>query len=129
LSGYANISTPISDSELGILILEHSLLTIQDTFVVGCSFSDKIIYPETFAENPDSHDQIYSTEYGIYQPHCGLDNVMLSWGHDEVGLIISQNSSERIIDTWAQYLYHVLKGQSSLPEEGLAMIRYHSFYP
>ena len=28
-----------------------------------------------------------------------------------------------------QYLYHVLKDQSSLPEEGLAMIRYHSFYP
>ncbi|KAH9991925.1 inositol oxygenase [Russula vinacea] len=83
---------------------------VGDTFVVGCSFSDKIIYPETFAANPDSHDRIYSTEYGIYQPHCGLDNVMLSWGHDE-------------------YLYHVLKGQSSLPEEGLAMIRYHSFYP
>jgi hypothetical protein len=83
LSGYANISIP--DSELGILILEHSLLTIQDTFVVGCRFSDKIIYPETFAGNPDSHDQIYSTENGIYQPHCGLDNVMLSWGHDEVG--------------------------------------------
>ncbi|KAH9029977.1 hypothetical protein EDB85DRAFT_1964863 [Lactarius pseudohatsudake] len=63
---------------------------VGDTFVVGC--------------------QIYSTENGIYQPHCGLDNVMLSWGHDE-------------------YLYHVLKGQSSLPEEALAMIRYHSFYP
>jgi inositol oxygenase len=28
-----------------------------------------------------------------------------------------------------QYLYHVLKDQSSLPEEALAMIRYHSFYP
>jgi hypothetical protein len=28
-----------------------------------------------------------------------------------------------------QYLYHVLKNQSSLPDEGLAMIRYHSFYP
>ena len=28
-----------------------------------------------------------------------------------------------------QYLYHVLKDQSTLPEEGLAMIRYHSFYP
>lgn len=27
---------------------------------------------------------MYSTEYGVYQPHCGLDNVMLSWGHDEV---------------------------------------------
>jgi len=83
---------------------------VGDTFVVGCRFSDKIIYPDTFAANPDSHDNIYSTEYGIYQPHCGLDNVMLSWGHDE-------------------YLYHVLKGQCSLPEEGLAMIRYHSFYP
>ena len=32
----------------------------------------------------------------------------LSWGHDE-------------------YLYHVVKDY--LPEEGLAMIRYHSFYP
>jgi len=85
LSGYANLYSPISDSELGILILEHSLFTIQDTFVVGCRFSDKVIYPETFEANPDSHDQIYSTEYGIYQPQCGLDNVMLSWGHDEVG--------------------------------------------
>ncbi|KAJ7674228.1 hypothetical protein B0H17DRAFT_1082247 [Mycena rosella] len=26
-------------------------------------------------------------------------------------------------------LYHILKEQSSLPEEGLWMIRYHSFYP
>ncbi|KAI9449679.1 inositol oxygenase [Lactarius psammicola] len=83
---------------------------VGDTFVVGCRFSDKIIYPDTFEANPDSQDAIYSTEYGIYQPNCGLDNVMLSWGHDE-------------------YLYHVLKGQSSLPEEALAMIRYHSFYP
>ncbi|PFH49075.1 hypothetical protein AMATHDRAFT_148476 [Amanita thiersii Skay4041] len=83
---------------------------VGDTFVVGCKYSDKIIYSKTFAGNPDFKDAVYSTEYGIYQPHCGLDNVMLSWGHDE-------------------YLYHVLKDQSSLPEEGLAMIRYHSFYP
>ena len=56
----------------------------QDTFVVGCKFSDKIIYPETFAANPDSKDPVYATEYGVYSPHCGLENVMLSWGHDEV---------------------------------------------
>jgi len=55
--------------------------------VVGCKFSDKIIYPETFVNNPDSYDAVYSTEYGIYKPHCGLDNVMLSWGHDEVCII------------------------------------------
>ena len=46
-----------------------------------------------------------STEYGIYEPHCGLDNIMISWGHDE-------------------YLYQVLKNHgSTIPEEGLAMIR------
>ncbi|KDQ52167.1 hypothetical protein JAAARDRAFT_40516 [Jaapia argillacea MUCL 33604] len=83
---------------------------VGDTFVVGCKFSDKIIYPDTFGNNPDSYDPVYSSEYGIYRPNCGLDNVMLSWGHDE-------------------YLYNVLKDQSSLPAEGLAMIRYHSFYP
>lgn len=52
--------------------------------MVGCKFSEKIIYPETFAGNPDSQDAVYSTEYGVYAPHCGLENVMLSWGHDEV---------------------------------------------
>ncbi|KAI8974812.1 myo-inositol oxygenase [Trametes punicea] len=83
---------------------------VGDTFVVGCKFSEKIIYPETFANNPDSKDPVYSTEYGVYWPHCGLENVMLSWGHDE-------------------YLYHVLKKQSSLPMDALYMIRYHSFYP
>ncbi|KAM5543605.1 hypothetical protein V8D89_002856 [Ganoderma adspersum] len=83
---------------------------VGDTFVVGCKFSDKIIYPETFTANPDSKDPVYATDYGVYSPHCGLENVMLSWGHDE-------------------YLYHVLKRQSSLPAEALYMIRYHSFYP
>ncbi|KAL0960246.1 hypothetical protein HGRIS_011878 [Hohenbuehelia grisea] len=83
---------------------------VGDTFVVGCQFSDKIIYPETFSGNPDSRDPVYSCRYGVYEPRCGLENVMLSWGHDE-------------------YLYCVLKDQCSLPIEGLAMIRYHSFYP
>ncbi|KAF8878471.1 inositol oxygenase [Gymnopilus junonius] len=100
--------------DLGKLLLlfgsEGQWDVVGDTFVVGCKFSDKIIYPDTFKNNPDSYDAIYSTEYGIYKPHCGLDNVMLSWGHDE-------------------YLYHVLKDQSTLPAEALAMIRYHSFYP
>ncbi|KAF2766137.1 inositol oxygenase 1 [Teratosphaeria nubilosa] len=83
---------------------------VGDTFPIGCAFEDSIIYPGTFESNPDSHDSIYSTKYGIYSPGCGLDNVMLSWGHDE-------------------YLYHICKDQSTLPDEALAMIRYHSFYP
>ncbi|KAG8216972.1 DUF706-domain-containing protein [Butyriboletus roseoflavus] len=56
---------------------------VGDTFVVGCAFSDKNIYPETFVGNPDNYDAVYSTKCGIYEAHCGLDNVMLSWGHDE----------------------------------------------
>ncbi|ETS84652.1 hypothetical protein PFICI_02677 [Pestalotiopsis fici W106-1] len=83
---------------------------VGDTFPVGCAFDERIIYPGSFKENPDINDPIYSTKHGIYSPGCGLDNIMLSWGHDE-------------------YLYHVVKDQSTLPAEALAMIRYHSFYP
>jgi inositol oxygenase len=57
---------------------------VGDTFPVGCRFSERVIYPETFAANPDSSAPELMTECGIYTPGCGLDNVMLSWGHDEV---------------------------------------------
>jgi inositol oxygenase len=65
------------------------------------------VYPEFFAANPDYQNPLYQTTFGIYDEHCGLDNVMMSWGHDE-------------------YIYHVMKDY--LPEEGLYMLRYHSFY-
>ncbi|KAI0554620.1 DUF706-domain-containing protein [Xylaria curta] len=83
---------------------------VGDTFPVGCAFDERIIYPGSFSDNPDIKDPIYNTKYGIYSPGCGLDNIMLSWGHDE-------------------YLYNIVKDQSTLPAEALAMIRYHSFYP
>lgn len=83
---------------------------VGDTFPVGCAFDEAIIYPGTFVNNPDYNHKVYSTKLGIYTPNCGLDNVMLSWGHDE-------------------YLFNVVRTQSTLPKEGLAMIRYHSFYP
>ena len=56
---------------------------VGDTFPVGCAFDKKIILQETFKGNPDFDDSIYSTPNGIYSPGCGMDNVMLSWGHDE----------------------------------------------
>ena len=87
---------------------EPQWAVVGDTFPVGCKFSDKIVFPEFFADNPDHADPRYQSECGIYKEGCGLDNVHLSWGHDE-------------------YLYHVVKDY--LPEEGLAMIRYHSCYP
>lgn len=84
---------------------------VGDTFPVGCKFDNKIIFgTKSFEKNEDYNHPVYSTKFGIYSPGCGLDNVMLSWGHDE-------------------YLYHIVKDQSIIPPEGLAMIRYHSFYP
>jgi inositol oxygenase len=87
---------------------ESQWAVVGDTFPVGCAFSDKVVYPEFFADNPDSETPEYRTAYGIYEEGCGLDNVHLSWGHDE-------------------YLYQVVKDY--LPEPALAMIRFHSFYP
>lgn len=83
---------------------------VGDTFPVGCKFLKKIIFSDSFRKNPDFSNPLYNTKYGIYAKKCGLDSVMLSWGHDE-------------------YMYHIAKINSTLPPEGLAMIRYHSFYP
>jgi inositol oxygenase len=86
---------------------EPQWAVVGDTFPVGCAFSDKIVYPEFFEDNPDHQHPLYSTPLGIYQKHCGLNEVHMSWGHDE-------------------YLYHALKDY--MPEPALYMIRYHSFY-
>ena len=56
-----------------------------DTFPVGCGFSDKIVFREFFADNPDSRNPNYQTTLGIYHQGIGLDKVMMSWGHDEYG--------------------------------------------
>ncbi len=87
---------------------EPQWAVVGDTFPVGCRYSETIVFPEFFAANPDSDNATYQTELGVYSPHCGLENVMMSWGHDE-------------------YLYHVVKDY--LPEPALYMILYHSFYP
>jgi inositol oxygenase len=86
---------------------EQQWAVVGDTFPVGCRFSERIVYPEFFAENADVDDPRYNTQLGVYEPNCGLRNVLMSWGHDE-------------------YLYHVLG--EHLPEPARYMIRYHSFY-
>ena len=87
---------------------EPQWAVVGDTFPVGCAYSDTIVFHPYFTDNPDSQNPHYQTRLGIYEEGCGLDKVQLSWGHDE-------------------YIYHVAKDH--LPEEGLYMLRYHSFYP
>jgi inositol oxygenase len=86
---------------------EPQWAVVGDTFPVGCAFSERIVYPEFFADNADSQDTRLKSKHGVYGEGCGLRNVQLSWGHDE-------------------YLYQVVKDR--LPEPALYMIRYHSFY-
>jgi inositol oxygenase len=96
--------------DLGKILCLHGepqWAAVGDTFPVGCRFSDRVVFPEFFADNPDTRRPELSTELGIYQAGCGMDSVLLSWGHDE-------------------YLYRVARPY--LPAEALAMIRYHSFY-
>jgi len=84
---------------------------VGDTFPVGCAFSQKIVAPQFFSENPDSNNHKYNTHYGMYEKGTGLDNLEMSWGHDE-------------------YMYQVCKhNKCTIPQQGLNMIRYHSFYP
>ena len=86
---------------------EPQWAVVGDTFPVGCAYSDKIVYPEFFKNNPDYDHPVYKTQYGVYEKGCGLRKVDMSWGHDE-------------------YVYQIMKDR--IPEEGLYMLRYHSFY-
>ena len=87
---------------------EPQWAVVGDTFPVGCAYSDKIVFPQYFADNPDSREAKFQTRLGVYEEGCGLEAVHLSWGHDE-------------------YIYHVVKDY--LPDEALYMLRYHSCYP
>lgn len=88
--------------------------TVGDTFPVGCFPSEDIVFGvDNFKGNPDLCNEKFNTRLGIYKENCGLKNTIMSWGHDE-------------------YLYRVLTSSQNkcrIPEEGLYMIRFHSFYP
>jgi inositol oxygenase len=86
---------------------EPQWAVVGDTFPVGCAHSDKVVYPEFFNLNPDKNNKKFNTKHGVYEPNCGLRNVHMSWGHDE-------------------YVYQMMKNH--IPEQGLYMLRYHSFY-
>ncbi|MBL9166908.1 MAG: inositol oxygenase [Verrucomicrobiales bacterium] len=87
---------------------EPQWAVVGDTFPTGCAYSNKIVFPKFFEANPDSQVPKLQTPNGVYEEGCGLDQVQMSWGHDE-------------------YIYQVCKDY--LPIQGLYMLRYHSFYP
>ncbi|KAA8540322.1 hypothetical protein F0562_024759 [Nyssa sinensis] len=83
-------------------VVTHSLL--------GCAFDGSIVHHKYFQENPDHNNPAYNTKCGVYSEGRGLNNVMMSWGHDD-------------------YMYLVAKeNNTTLPSAALFIIRYHSFY-
>ncbi|PIA42878.1 hypothetical protein AQUCO_02000376v1 [Aquilegia coerulea] len=103
--------------DLGKVLLHHKFgalpqwAVVGDTFPVGCAFDESCVHYKYFKENPDYNNPKYNTKNGIYTEGCGLNNVMMSFGHDD-------------------YMYHVAKeNKTTLPSAGLFIIRYHSFYP
>jgi len=86
---------------------EPQWAVVGDTFPTGCAYSSKNVYSEFFTLNADSLRPELQTKLGVYSEKCGLENVHMSWGHDE-------------------YLYHMM--QPYLPLPALYMIRFHSFY-
>ncbi|KAI8026416.1 Inositol oxygenase 4 [Camellia lanceoleosa] len=81
-----------------------------DTFPLGCAFDESIVHHK-IEYNLYSKNSTYNTKNGIYSEGCGLDNVMISWGH-------------------SNYMYLVAKENGmTLAPAALFIIQYHSFYP
>lgn len=102
--------------DLGKVLLHPSFgelpqwAVVGDIYPVGCAFDKSNVHSKYFEENPDYINPAYNTRYGVYSEGCGLDNVLMSWGHDD-------------------YMYLVAKENgTTLPSAGLFIIRYHSFY-
>ncbi|XP_021765384.1 inositol oxygenase 1-like [Chenopodium quinoa] len=82
---------------------------VGDIFPVGCAFDASIVHHKYFALNPDYNNPAYNTKYGMYSEGCGLENVLMSFGHDD-------------------YMYLIAKeNNTTLPSAALFIIRYHSF--
>ena len=88
---------------------EPSWAVVGDTYVLGCDFPKTIVYYDTLKKSPEYGKY---NKNGIYKEGCGLDNLVISYGHDE-------------------YLYNVLKKNKNhrISDRYLNVIRYHSFYP
>lgn len=82
-----------------------------DTWIVGCKIPESAVFSQFNKLNPDMVDSRYNTENGIHKEKCGMMNLDYAFGHDE-------------------YMYMMLKHNNCrIPEEGLAIIRFHSCYP
>jgi inositol oxygenase len=78
---------------------------VGDTFITGCALPDSLVLSEYNSINNDHNNCVMK-----YKPGCGLDNVSVSFGHDE-------------------YMYRLLVANGhKMPREAEYIVRYHSLY-
>ena len=87
---------------------------VGDEWPVGCAPSPKIVCSHFFERNPDTKHPVYGTKLGIYEEGCGLDNLVISFGHDEY---LARVLADAIADNACTF-----------PREALHIARYHSAY-
>lgn len=51
-------------------------------FLKACIYNFFMVV-QYFKENPDYNNPAFNAKYGAYSEGCGLDNVLMSWGHDD----------------------------------------------
>lgn len=51
-----------------------------------------VVDVQYFKENPDYNNPAYNTKLGAYEKGCGLDNVLMSWGHDDYMYLVDTPS-------------------------------------
>ena len=47
------------------------------------------MFAEFFEGNPDQTNPQFNTQLGMYTQNCGLDALLMSWGHDELMYVAS----------------------------------------
>ncbi|KAL9181536.1 hypothetical protein ACHAXT_010341 [Thalassiosira profunda] len=75
--------------------------------VIGCKIPQRATFREFRHLNMDEDDARFASDTGVYQEHCGLENVSLMW-------------------SGCEYMYHLLRHNNTLlPDEALELLRYH----
>jgi inositol oxygenase len=101
---------------------------VGDTWATGCAPDPANIFfaKNFFEDNPDSTNPEYMTKHGIYAPHCGLDELLVSFGHDEyLAIVLNAHNA----DLAEQAAAGKPTPPKRIPDEAIYMIRFHSFYP
>lgn len=85
-------------------IVHHKVLTIKDlarlsstsisnvTIINQIKLIKLLCFLQYFEGNPDHSNPSYNTKNGVYSEGCGLENVMISWGHDDYMYLVYMHS-------------------------------------